>query len=568
MGNKKVFISYPSKSRGEMSLLAGHLEKRKIASIWRDDERIKPGDIISEELKIGCRESDCCVLVLTEHTEESKWCMQEVGAFWGANKPIIVYRTKPELRGPDLFADRRMANSLEEVAEAVAGLPPSTIPLVKEVFGSARAGRLMSLLGSLAGQAKRRIILIGTGLQILGEPQFTQRILGRAAAGKCKVLEVYLGDPWSPAVETRIIEENLGEVVPPPVGNYGILNRAEGLAAQWKQYQSPNTKFEVKLFTHYPTFALLIFDDDYFIYPYGCTRLGDFSPVFQLAGNATGGEKVRDFLEEQYRRVKESSTSLRRLESHGKVKTTLDSASLKAFGLYYVPAADSPLYRFGTKILGYNVRERQELGSKWQKYLGGADAYGFHLTICDALYFLSEGEMRSAINEIEFVASEFEPFILSDLQVKRGFPDDRSISLVPTDSSGSLEALHHEFVQRVYRRAVASNYTLGLAKLARDSDRKRANLMIERYLAPYILSRFKPHFTLLTNVRENQQGAIRARLARLYEEDVGNVPVQVDKLAIMSKSTPTSRWEIKSEIDLGRFRHTPSARVISLHGGS
>src|SRR5664279_1614031 len=107
MHHKTVFISYPSQSKGAMLELTDQLRREGFDSIWRDDDHIKPGAIISDVLQSGFRESDCCVLVLTKHTEKSAWCMQEVGAFWGADKPIIVYCTDGAVRVPALFAGKR-----------------------------------------------------------------------------------------------------------------------------------------------------------------------------------------------------------------------------------------------------------------------------------------------------------------------------------------------------------------------------------------------------------------------------------------------------------------------------
>ena len=569
MRAKHVFISYPSQSKDKMRELADRLGRQNFYRIWRDDEHIKVGEIISDQLKVGFRESDCCVLVLSKHTEKSAWCMQEVGAFWGAGKPIIVYLTDRAARPPELFAGMKLANTLDEVVEGLLDLPPLPRPIVKDVFPHAEEEDFRNHMKSLALRAKR-IRLIGTGLEILGDSHFRTDILRRADAGQCR-LEVYLGDPYSPAVETRLIEENLGDPKPVPLGKEGVIERARLLAAQWRHYRSPRREFEVRLFTHYPAFALLIFDDDYFFYPYGCARLGNFSPVFQLAGGVPESKDVIKFFEDQYARVKQSSTSMQRLASHGKVKMDLDISSLFAFGLYYVPPADSPLYRFGRNILGYDVRDpKRELTSDWGDFVGGARAFGFHLTLCDALYFLTEGELLTAINEAGFVASEFERFRmkLSDFQVKAGFPDERSISLLPRDPTGTLEALHHEFVGRIYRRAVASNYTLGLAEPSRDDELERASLMIQKYLAPYILSRFCPHFTLLTNVALDEQPEIEAKLSHEYHRIVeqaeqaeragkaGASFLKVDNLAVMSRSKPPSPqepnppWVINKEIEL------------------
>lgn len=568
---KNVFISYPSQSVDKMRELAERLEKKNFYRIWRDDKHIQPGDIISNQLKNGFRESDCCVLVLSKHTEKSAWCMQEVGAFWGAGKPIIVYLTDRSVRPPALFAGMKLANTLDEVVEGLLDLPPLPRPIVKDVFPHAEEEDFRNLMKSLALRAKR-IRLIGTGLEILGDSHFRTDILRRAAAGQCR-LEVYLGDPYSPAVEARLIEENLGDPVPVPLGRDGIINRARRLTEGWHSYRSPKGKFEVRLFTHYPTFALLIFDDDYFFYPYGAARLGNFSPVFQLIGGVPESKEVVKFFEDHYTCVRGSSTSMQRLTSNEEAESglenngDLDVGELWAFALYYVPPANSPLYQWGSKILGYDLWNKTPLDSEWEKSVGDARAFGFHLTLCDALYFLEEAAVKAVVAEAKYIAREFEPFKLelSDCQVVAGFPDESSISIVPKDPTGTIEALHYEFVHRIYRRAVASNYSLGKAEPTRDKELGRAHLMIKRYLAPYILGRFCPHFTLLTKVEPSKRHEFHAQLSQEYDEVVrkalasGKPFVRFDQLAIMYKPKPTPkdlepRWVIfdKDEIALGR----------------
>ena len=89
--------------------------------------------------------------------------------------------------------------------------------------------------------------------------------------------------------------------------------------------------------------------------------------------------------------------------------------------------------------------------------------------MCDALFFLTEGEVKTAIEQVKFVASQYKPFKLVDLKLQRGLPDVSSIALKPKDPSGKLEILHHEFVDRINRRATASYYTLDSVP-KRDSD--------------------------------------------------------------------------------------------------
>jgi hypothetical protein len=118
------------------------------------------------------------------------------------------------------------------------------------------------------------------------------------------------------------------------------------------------------------------------------------------------------------------------------------------------------------------------------------------------------------------------------------------------EGSGSLEALHSELVHRVNRRAVASYYTAGLTKPARDHNYERARLMIKRYLSPYILQRFTPHFTLLTDVPRADMEQVCREVNELFEREVRERSMRVERLAVMSRPAPDSPWQIQTEVAL------------------
>ena len=588
----KVFISYPHDSKVQMLELLEDLAGR--FPIWKDSHYILPPDKLSDVLLAGIRDSYCCVLLLTEHTEKSSWCMQEAGAFWEAGKQIIVYK-KADVPVPALFAGTRVANNLDElvrgldrirrlVIEEEQHISSHGLPFVRNVFPFSRRARVGELLNELAEKA-REIKLIGTGLNILEKDSgFTDSILRRAAKNDCR-LEIYLGDPYSPAVETRLIQENLGTAIPVSIGKKGIIDLAKDLSEQWANYPAPKPDLHLRFFTHGPTFALLRFDDEYFFYPYGCMILGDKSPVFQFSKSAPEHQEALSFFHEEFERVKRISTSYSRVTSHGKLRMNVEEP-LFGLAVYFVPKPSLPaekpgLYEFGTDVLGYDIRNSRQFTSEFKSYVGAAKGFGFHLTLCDALYFLTPGEVDTAIAEAEFVASEFPPFRLTNLTLTKEFPDPRSIALVPKDSSGTLEALHHEFVQRINRRAVASNYTLGLAAATRDNDRDRSDLLITRYLAPYILNRFRPHFTLLTDVPQKKQEQLYLRLIEKLNNSSLNVrvvnrdnqptvvigrPVEVKELAILSRrycakdASKSTEWVLeKKTIHLGATGRTKAA---------
>ena len=287
-------------------------------------------------------------------------------------------------------------------------------------------------------------------------------------------------------------------------------------------------------------------------------RLGTLSPVFYYSRDNKDHKAMVDFLQYQYELIKERSTEAALILE----REDLEPGQLIAFAVYLVPSQGSDLYKFGSQIVRYDVRKREIPDvAKWYRppaklrrslkdAVGAANDFGFHLTVADALYCASREDIRLISEEVRFVAHEFEPFTIQ-LTIEKDFPNSKGVALVSQDQSGSLEALHHEMVARVYRKAIASNYSLGLAAPDRDQDKERARLMISHYHAPYILQRFKPHFSLLSSVPETEKEAIYQYLSSLFKKNVRESSIKIDRIAVMHKPLPAGRWEILKEYHLG-----------------
>lgn len=392
----------------------------------------------------------------------------------------------------------------------------------------------------------KRVVLIGTGLNLLQKESIFTDLTHRAARGDC-VVEVFMANPWSPDVITRLIEEELGPNKP-AIGRNGLISRLATILHELKRREWP-ANFSLSLFWHYPTFALCIIDGHFFSYTYGYALLGNFSPVEHYSKESKEHLPMIDFFEKQYERVKKASVDARLVFGirRPELQDHVSAEQLKAFAVYIVPADDEPLYEFGSAILGYDIRAQRRRDTRWRAEVGPAAQFGMHLTVADALYFTSRSEIERVQKELELLLEDFPRFTLTDLAIERGFPDARSISIRCRDPRGALESLHCELVATVYRRAAASNYTLGLAGRRYQPD-GGADLMLARYRAPYILSRFRPHFSLLTDVAPERLDAVAAELAERFDE----LPKQLEvaKIALMTQPSPGAPWKIEHEIPL------------------
>jgi hypothetical protein len=86
--------------------------------VWDDEQQVGVGEKLSDKIREGVAEAACCILLLNEHTLSSMWCMAEAGAFWGANKPVLVYRLNPECEIPHYLGDVKYAQTWGEIVEA------------------------------------------------------------------------------------------------------------------------------------------------------------------------------------------------------------------------------------------------------------------------------------------------------------------------------------------------------------------------------------------------------------------------------------------------------------------
>ena len=391
----------------------------------------------------------------------------------------------------------------------------------------------------------RNIVMVGSGVAILGKPSVVGNLMRRAASGECSVA-IHLANPYSPAVETRLIEEEQ-DTFKPPDGKNGLLARLATLLDAWRACDRPDS-VAIKVGMHYPTFALIIVDDEYFIYPYSYRTLGNYSPVFVFSKKTRAHTEIIHFFDEHYRRIKEDAIDAELIFG----TENLRKETLYGFAVYFIPEATSDIYQLGTKILGYDVRSKQPFDSKWKACVEQASVFGFHMTVCDALYFLTEGEIRMALAEVEYLLAGFPEFELIDLRIESDFPYPGAVSISAKDPSGELRSLHQEFVHRLYRRAIASDYTLGIqpCRLVGDDEE---DFLIKRYHAPYILHRFKPHFTLLDrqNDESNDYNQVKESFdARFSTEKKRGI--KVDRLAIMSWSPIEGRWSIRRELALSK----------------
>lgn len=115
-----VFISHSFQDKPEFDNIADALELKNI-EYWKP-ESLRAGASLAEQLRRSILEAEVCVFVATRNSVESAWCGAELGAFWGAGKPVLIYiaeATLPEDELPKQFQGHLTERRISRVVQSV-----------------------------------------------------------------------------------------------------------------------------------------------------------------------------------------------------------------------------------------------------------------------------------------------------------------------------------------------------------------------------------------------------------------------------------------------------------------
>lgn len=119
-----VFISHSFENQPEFENVTDWLERLAVP-YWKPAE-IRPGASLRGQLREAVKACSVCIFLATHRSVTSSWCGAELGAFWGAGVPIIVYladSSLPEDALPPILQgdvwDRRISRVAAQAAELV-----------------------------------------------------------------------------------------------------------------------------------------------------------------------------------------------------------------------------------------------------------------------------------------------------------------------------------------------------------------------------------------------------------------------------------------------------------------
>lgn len=220
------------------------------------------------------------------------------------------------------------------------------------------------------------------------------------------------------------------------------------------------------------------------------------------------------------------------------------------FAIYFVPPADTVLYRFGAGFLGYDSYSGKELGAPdatglclrdWTALTQAPRIYGFHATL-KAPFHLAPTSTESEL------AAELERFVAAPRPVPVFEPIVRAlgrfVAIVPDTTNAAIDRLAADCVTSFdrFRRPLADEerrrrFDGGL------SQRQVENL--DRWGYPFVFEDFRFHMTLTGSIEEDTRRAeIIALLQDGFAAACGSAPLSVTQLALLRQERPSTPFRV------------------------
>ena len=225
------------------------------------------------------------------------------------------------------------------------------------------------------------------------------------------------------------------------------------------------------------------------------------------------------------------------------------------FAIYFVPAAESALYRFGAAVLGHNCYNGQEIARPGDLGLSAADwdeltreprTYGFHATLKPPFRLAGALGQAELVKEARLLASALSaiPLIEPAVESVAGF-----IAIVPRTASAALDQLAARCVTALDRFRLPLTPQERERRLAAGLSERQIALL-DRFGYPYVLEEFRFHMSLTGRIGFARREAVLALLRDAFARAVGYAPVPIDRLAVLRQDDRQARFRVVEQIPL------------------
>lgn len=230
------------------------------------------------------------------------------------------------------------------------------------------------------------------------------------------------------------------------------------------------------------------------------------------------------------------------------------------YAIYFVPARNTALYRFGASVLGYDGYSGRPCdpidgidAMAWPAVVRDPRVYGFHATLKPPFHLVpgaSEHDLEEAFRSF---ASNEPAVLIGGLSVSE---ISSFIALVPHSPRPLLDRLAQACVRAFDRfRTPMSEQEYARRLVPGLSERQIENLI--RWGYPHVFDDFRFHMTLTGALPLAKRTKALQFLCAKFEQLPGVTSVVVDQIVIARQRERTLPFEIISAASLGRSPYRP-----------
>ena len=225
------------------------------------------------------------------------------------------------------------------------------------------------------------------------------------------------------------------------------------------------------------------------------------------------------------------------------------------YAIYFSPAKHSPWWNFGAQWLGRDECDDQPLAQPVLTQIGLTDLnsitaeprrYGFHATL-KAPFHLRDGfSVDDLITRVQALASRLRPVNLGALQVVSLGDFVALMPLTPTEQLACLAGAC--VVELDDLRAPLTAEELARRRIEQLSTREQE--LLRQYGYPYVLERFRLHFTLSGPVPRATAQSVMQAVAQPVARLNNSAPLLLDRLCLFVEAAPGEAFKRVADLEL------------------
>jgi hypothetical protein len=234
-------------------------------------------------------------------------------------------------------------------------------------------------------------------------------------------------------------------------------------------------------------------------------------------------------------------------------------AASARYALYFAPAPDTVWHRLGSAWLGRDAYRDLSVSTpgprapepSWLREVTRVPRhYGWHATLKAPFRLAAGTTLADLERELEGYCGAQHAFQLPHMDVRR-LGD--FLALVPVGTHAPTERIAAECVQRFDRYRAPPSAEEIARRLAGRLDFVERGLL-ERWGEPFVLERFRFHFTLTGPLSGGDDRLVPALLDHACEHfrDVRRTPLSFDAITLFEQPAPERPFTVRTRVQFGR----------------